>query len=52
MASFLHVLHSKKAATELDNGTFKALVDYQVASRQPIRAPWFRDVKALKVMQD
>ena len=52
MASFLHVLHSKKAATELDNGTFEALVDYQVASRQPIRAPWFRDVKALKVMPD
>lgn len=50
VASFLHVLHSKKAATELDEDTFQALVDYQVASRQPIRAPWFRDVKTLKVI--
>ena len=55
VASFLHVLHSKNPRpkeakpTELDEDTFQRLVDYQVASRQPIRAPWFRDVRTLKV---
>ena len=42
ISSYLHVLHSKRHTTELDDETFNALVDYQLSSKEPIRAPWFR----------
>ena len=42
IASYLHVLHSQRATTDLDDETFQALVDYQLTAREPIRAPWFR----------
>ena len=42
ISSYLHVLHSKRATTDLDDETFNALVDFQLSSKVPIRAPWFR----------
>ena len=49
IASFLHVLSSQRASTDLDTETFNALVDLQLSSKEPIRAPWFRTTDQQRV---